>query len=121
MKLNKVILSIAITLFFTASSAKAIADLTIYAQSNGTYTYRDINYALYNFPVNTVLSDHSLDGNIPVVDSVAPIAVDIFPVDNVNIYDLRTLVRPLAVKFHRLGIKVNTRFLNKVIPYIFRK
>ncbi len=101
-------------------ASASMEDQTIYALSNGTYTYKNTNYTLEAFPIDKVLSDkRSQDG--PSMDSVVPVTIEIFPVDNVDINTLRTLVRPLAIQFHRREAKVNTRFLNQVIPYLFKK
>lgn len=94
--------------------------MTIYAESNGSYTYKDETYVLDEFPIKQVMQDHVGGESAPQVDSVVPITVEIFPRDNVDVYGLKTLVRPLAVKFHRKGAKINTRFLNSVIPYQFK-
>ncbi len=118
---NKIFLTIICFLSLTINSY-AFEDQTIYALSDGTYLYKNTNYSLDKFPVENVLKDkRGGDENSPSVDSVVPISVDIFPVDNVDINNLRTLVRPLAVRFHHRGAKVNTRFLNSVIPYLFKK
>lgn len=102
------------------SNAHALNDMTIYAESNGSYTYKDKTYALDDFPIKEVMQEYAGGENAPQVDSVVPITVEIFPRENVDVYALKTLVRPLAVKFHRKGAKVNTRFLNSVIPYLFK-
>ncbi len=108
-------------LLLASPTMYAMTDMTVYALSNGTYQYKTQNYTLHDFPIEQVLEDASSGGSAPTVDSVAPVTVEIFPVDNLAIEDLRALVRPLAIKFHRRGAKVNTRFLNKVIPYLFKK
>lgn len=119
MKISPFLLFI-ISLLLT-SQVYAIEDLTIYAQPNGSYTYRDINYSLVDFPIEQALSDKSSGKEGPNVDSVVPVTVEIFPVENVGFDELKLIVRPLAVQFHRRGAKINTRFLNNIIPYIFKK
>ena len=112
---------IIVMFFLFTGTSYAMKDMTVYAESDGTYTYLNKNYTLKEFPLDTVLTDLSSGENGPTVDSVIPITVNIFPVDNVDIHNLKKFVRPLAVQFHRRDAKVNTRFLNNIIPYIFKK
>lgn len=116
----KKLLTILLFVLFVSFNTSALEDETIYALSNGTYTYKDTNYELEAFPLEQVLNDKR-GGEGPSVDSVVPVTVEIYPVENVDIDGLRTLVRPLALQFHRRGAKVNTRFMNSVIPYLFKK
>ena len=113
-----------IILFFLFSllnhSSSATEDMTIYAQDDKSYTYKSVNYTLDKFPIDSVITDYS-GGESVIRDSVLPITVEIFPSSQVELQQLRTLIRPLAIKFHRKGVKVNTRFFNKTIPYIFKK
>lgn len=122
--MNKLFRSFLLFLFasmIVISNAHALNDMTIYAESNGSYTYKDKTYLLDQFPIKEVMQEHAGGDNAPQVDSVVPITVDIFPRGNVDLYLLRELVRPLAVQFHRKGAKVNTRIFNKTIPYLFNK
>ena len=121
MLFNKKLVRVAFLLLFFSNPTYALKDMTVYAESNGTYTYLNKNYNLDEFPLDKVLTDLSTGEKGPTVDSVIPVTVNIFPVENVDVHMLKKIVRPLAVRFHRRDAKVNTRFLNNVIPYIFKK
>lgn len=89
------------------------ADKTIYFHKDGTYTYEGKNYTLERFPIEEVIKDHP-------IDSITGTTVRIFPEGPVTIEELIAGVRPLARKFHKLGVGVETRFGGKVIPYLIQ-